>query len=103
MRRLYTKRSIESVEMQDLFRKKTKQVVDYCKIEAHFSNTVGLKPAFRYMACDIMSAIVYDERFALDLLHDEQGRVSMQPDFKWQDEILFNTWGLISSVFPGKS
>lgn len=102
MRRLYAKRSIDSPELQSLFRDTSTQLGKYIAGESGSSGIVAMRDALRFMSCDNMSAIVYGKKFALDLLNNEQQRKSMEPDFKWQDNMFLTTSGLITALFPGK-
>jgi hypothetical protein len=101
MRRIYAKRSIDSAEIQGLIQESSKQLLAHCERESQSSSSVGMKDALGYMSCDTMSTIVYGKDHALDLLNNEQQRVSMELDFKWQDGMFNTIPGFIKALFPG--
>jgi hypothetical protein len=100
MRRLYARRSMDSDEMQNLFRRKAKELVQYLNEGSQSSQPVDAKLALQLMTAEIMSEIVYGKKFALTLFSDDEERSRMVANIKSQDERIISLSGLVSAWFP---
>ena len=100
MRRLYARRSIDSDEMQKLFRRKSKELVQYCSTESQSSQTIDAKLALQLMTSEIMSEVVYGKKFSLLLFKDDEQRSRMVANMKSQDGRMISVSSAISAWFP---
>lgn len=100
MRRLYTKRSMNSDEMRRLFRDKAKGLVQYCSRESRGAQPVDAKLALQLMIAEVMSEVVYGKRSALNLFTDNERRLRMVANIKSQDQRMISLSSAISAWFP---
>jgi cytochrome P450 len=102
LRTLYTKRVVDSEQMQGLISKIMQRFdanLDK-SMGSHGSGLVDIRSLFQWMLCDIMSHIVYGQEHALNLFENLEDRAAMQVDFKWQDERLLTFDTILSALIP---
>ncbi|KAK5049124.1 hypothetical protein LTR84_005547 [Exophiala bonariae] len=100
MRNLYAVRSIESSDVQRVFKSALEDFTQYIDTHVTQERSIDIYLLFRYLGCDIMSSIIYGPKHSLRLLHHERNRQVFEKDLIWIDKRFMCLATLIIFLFP---